>query len=213
MISYIKGTLREIYEESLIVETGGIGYQIQAPLSLLSEASVGKDIRVYTYLYIGQDQTPRLYGFAAREDLEVFRLLIGVSGIGPKGAMGVLSVISPDDLRFAILSEDAKSIARAPGIGVKTAKKLILELKDKFKLEDAFELKRSHEEAALQRPEGWQERGGTGPRGPRVQRLGGHEGREPGRGGGRALRGGTLKRSTPEDVTGMAGRCRLLPDI
>ncbi len=154
MISYIKGTLREIYEESLIVETGGIGYQIQAPLSLLSEASVGKDIRVYTYLYIGQDQTPRLYGFAAREDLEVFRLLIGVSGIGPKGAMGVLSVISPDDLRFAILSEDAKSIARAPGIGVKTAKKLILELKDKFKLEDAFELKRSHEEAALQRPEG-----------------------------------------------------------
>lgn len=147
MISYIRGRLQEIYEESLIVETGGIGYQIQVPFSMLSEALVGSEIQVYTYLYIGQDQAPRLYGFSAREDLDVFKLLIGVSGIGPKGAIGVLSAISPDDLRFAVLSEDAKTIARAPGIGVKTAKKLILELKDKFKLEDAFELKRNHEEA------------------------------------------------------------------
>ncbi len=147
MIAYIKGRLQEIYEESLIVETGGIGYQIQVPFSMLQAASVGTEIRVHTYLHMGQDQAPRLYGFAAREDLEVFRLLIGVSGIGPKGALGVLSVIAPDDLRFAVLSEDAKTIARAPGIGVKTAKKLILELKDKFKLEDAFEIRRSREDA------------------------------------------------------------------
>lgn len=154
MISYIKGRLQEIYEECLIVETGGIGYQIQVPFSMLSESAIGKEIQVYTFLYIGQDQTPRLYGFSAREDLEVFKLLIGVSGIGPKGAIGVLSVISPDDLRFAVLSEDAKTIARAPGIGLKTAKKLILELKDKFKLDEAFELKRNHEEILAQKTVG-----------------------------------------------------------
>ena len=147
MISYIKGRLYEICGESLIVETGGIGYQIQVPLSMLQEASVGREIQVYTYLSVGQDQIPKLYGFAAREDLEVFKLLLGVSGIGPKGAVGILSVLSPDDLRFAVLAEDAKSIARAPGIGLKTAKKLILELKDKFNLEDAFELKREHGES------------------------------------------------------------------
>ncbi|MDI9241672.1 Holliday junction branch migration protein RuvA [Fusibacillus kribbianus] len=144
MISFIKGRLLELYEEALIVETGGIGYQIQVPLSMLSEVSVGSEIQVYTYLHMGQDSSLRLYGFSCREDLEVFKLLIGVSGIGPKGALGVLSVISPDDLRFAVLSEDAKTIARAPGIGIKTAKKLILELKDKFKLEDAFEIKKGH---------------------------------------------------------------------
>ncbi len=154
MISYIRGKLQEIYEESLIVETGGIGYQIQVPFSLLQSASVGREIQVYTYLYLGQDQIPKLYGFASREDLDVFKLLIGVSGIGPKGAIGVLSVISPDDLRFAVLSEDAKTIARAPGIGIKTAKKLILELKDKFKLEEALELKRSHEEVSAKQEAG-----------------------------------------------------------
>ncbi len=82
-----------------------------------------------------------LFGFASREELAVFRMLIGVSGIGPKGAVGLLSAVSVDDLRFAVLSEDEKTIARAPGIGAKTAKKLILELKDKFRLEDAFEQK------------------------------------------------------------------------
>ena len=122
MISYIRGRLSEKFEESLIVETGGIGYQIQVPFSLLSEAVAGEEIQIYTYLHIGQDQAPRLYGFSSREDLDVFKLLIGVNGIGPKGAIGVLSVISPDDLRYAVL------------------------LKDKFKLEDAFEQKRSHEE-------------------------------------------------------------------
>ncbi|MCI8505403.1 MAG: Holliday junction branch migration protein RuvA [Lachnospiraceae bacterium] len=143
MISYIKGSLQEISGEFLIVETGGIGYQIQVPFSMLSEMAVGEEIKVYTYFSMGQDQVPRLYGFSAREDLEVFKLLIGVSGVGPKGAMGVLSAISPEELQFAVLSEDAKTIARAPGVGLKTAKKLILELKDKFKLEEAFERKRN----------------------------------------------------------------------
>lgn len=146
MISYIKGRFLEIYEDTMIVETGGIGYQIQVPLSALSEFSIGEEVQIYTYLYVREDAVG-LYGFPTRDDLNVFRLLIGVNGIGPKGALGVLSVISPDDLRFAVLSEDAKSIARAPGIGLKTARKVILDLKDKFKLEEAFEIKNAHEAA------------------------------------------------------------------
>ena len=85
-----------------------------------------------------------LYGFLDKDDLEVFKLLIGVSGIGPKGALGILSSLSSDDLRFAVLAGDAKAIAKAPGIGAKTAQRVILELKDKMSLEDAFEKKTEH---------------------------------------------------------------------
>ena len=82
-----------------------------------------------------------LFGFLSRDDLSVFKLLLNVSGIGPKGALAILSTIGPDDLRFAVLSEDVKTISSAPGIGAKTAKRLIIELKDKLSLEDAFEQK------------------------------------------------------------------------
>lgn len=88
-----------------------------------------------------------LYGFLTRDDLNVFKLLLGVSGIGPKGALAILTVMTPDDLRFAVLGEDAKAIAKAPGIGSKTAQRLILELKDKLKLEDVFERKAASAEA------------------------------------------------------------------
>jgi Holliday junction DNA helicase RuvA len=87
-----------------------------------------------------------LYGFLSEDDLEMFRLLLGVSGIGPKGALGVMSGLTADTLRFAVLSGDAATIAKAPGIGKKTAQKIILELKDKVDLEDAFEKKVSHTE-------------------------------------------------------------------
>ena len=85
-----------------------------------------------------------LYGFLTRDDLNIFKLLIGVSGIGPKGALAILSVMTPDDLRFAVLGEDDKTIAKAPGIGKKTAQRLIIELKDKLDLEEAFEQKLEH---------------------------------------------------------------------
>ena len=146
MFSFIKGNLAEIYEDSLMVEAGGIGYQVQVPLSVLPQVSVGEEVTLYTCLQI-RDDAVSLYGFLSRDDQSLFRLLIGVSGIGPKGALGILSVISPDDLRFAVLADDAKTIARAPGVGIKTARKVILELKDKLKLEDAFELKQAHAEA------------------------------------------------------------------
>ena len=83
----------------------------------------------------------QLFGFLSEDDLEIYRLLIGVSGIGPKAGLGILSVLSADDLRFAVLADDAKAIARAPGVGNKTAQKLILELKDKLSLEEAIEKK------------------------------------------------------------------------
>ena len=88
----------------------------------------------------------QLYGFLAKDDLQVFRLLLGVNGVGPKAAVGILSGITADELRFAVLSEDVKTISKAPGIGKKTAQKLILELKDKLSVEDAFERKLAHEQ-------------------------------------------------------------------
>jgi Holliday junction DNA helicase RuvA len=95
-------------------------------------ASAGRDeeIKIYTYTYLREDQIA-LYGFLSREDLELFKLLITVSGIGPKGALALLSVGTADDLRFAIMTGDAKMIARAPGVGKKTAERLILDLRDK----------------------------------------------------------------------------------
>ncbi len=141
MIAYIRGTLAyaEPEEGMAVLECGGIGYQVLLSgrdLELLPEA--GEEVRLYTYLQVREDAFV-LFGFFTREDRKLFQQLLGVSGIGPKAALGVLTALSADDLRFAILADDAKTIAKAPGIGLKTARKLILELKDRLSLEDAFE--------------------------------------------------------------------------
>lgn len=142
MISFVRGYLSEVYEDSIVIDSQGIGYQIGVPSSVLSELPpVGSEVKIYTYLQIAENLMA-LYGFASRDDLRIFKMLIGVSGIGPKGALAILSTIRPDDLRFAILSSDAKAIAKSPGIGLKTAQKVILELKDKLSLDEAVELKR-----------------------------------------------------------------------
>lgn len=138
MYSYIKGILTDMEEDLVVVEAGGIGYNIYtAGQTFHYLPSVGEEIKLYTYLHIREDAMI-LYGFLTKDDLRVFKLLIGVSGIGPKGALAILSVMTTDDLRFAVLGDDAKAIAKAPGIGAKTAQRLILELKDKLSLEDAF---------------------------------------------------------------------------
>ena len=103
-------------------------------------------MRLYTYLQVREDAFV-LYGFFTREDRKLFGQLLGVSGIGPKGALGILSALSADDLRFAVLADDAKTISKAPGVGLKTAKKLILELRDKLSLEEAFEARLAGERA------------------------------------------------------------------
>jgi Holliday junction DNA helicase RuvA len=141
MIGYLKGELAEIKESYIVLEVGNIGYEVFLPSSaIMLLPSRGSSIKVYTYLHVREDAIG-LFGFLTKDDLEMFKLLITVNGIGPKGALGILSAISADDIRFAVLAEDVKSIAKAPGIGNKTAGKLILELKDKFKLETAFEQK------------------------------------------------------------------------
>lgn len=141
MYSYIKGELVEVNFDHLVVDVGGIGYLIYVPTQSQEYLpSIGEDIKVYTYLYIREDAMI-LYGFLTKDDLEIFKMLITVSGIGPKGGLSILSTLSSDDLRFAVLSGDAKAIAKAPGIGSKTAQRVIIDLKDKMSLEEAFEKK------------------------------------------------------------------------
>ena len=141
MYAYIKGILAEITEDAIIVENQGIGYEIAVPGQVFDYLpSVGEEVKIYTYHYVREDAI-LLYGFLTKEDVRIFKMLIGVSGIGPKGALAILSVLSTDDLRFAILGDDAKAIAKAPGVGAKTAQRVIIELKDNLSLEDAFEQK------------------------------------------------------------------------
>lgn len=148
MISFIRGIVADVTESSVIVETGGIGYEIFMTGTALGQAvHTGQEVKIHTYFHVREDVV-QLYGFLTKDDLQMFRLLLNVNGIGPKGALGVMSGITADELRFAVLSDDVKTISRAPGIGRKTAQKLILELKDKLKLEDAFEKKLAHEQEA-----------------------------------------------------------------
>lgn len=144
MYAYIKGELAEINTDHIVIEAGGIGYQVFVSLQTFDYLpSVGENLKIYTYLYLREDAMI-LYGFLTKDDLELFKLLISVSGIGPKGGLAILSTLEADDLRFAILSGDAKAISKAPGVGGKTAQRVILELKDKLSLEDAFEAKTEH---------------------------------------------------------------------
>ena len=139
MISYIKGELVELTENAIVLDHDGMGFLIMMPASILAKLpAIGSELKVHTYLYVKEDALD-LYGFLTKDDLKVFRLLITVSGIGPKGALAILSTMSPDDLRFAVLAGDSKTISKAPGIGSKTAQKLIIELKDKLKIEDVLD--------------------------------------------------------------------------
>lgn len=141
MYAYIKGELAEKNIDSIVVEAAGVGYLIYIPTQYFDMLpDEGEDVKIYTYLYVREDAMI-LYGFLSKDDLEIFKLLITVSGIGPKGGLAILSTLPADDLRFAILSGDSKAISKAPGIGAKTAQRVILDLKDKLSLEDAFEKK------------------------------------------------------------------------
>ncbi|MCH5252874.1 MAG: Holliday junction branch migration protein RuvA [Lachnospiraceae bacterium] len=139
MIAFVKGILDTVREDRVVVENNGVGFEVLVPGSVVQGMpQVGNSVKIYTYTYVREDVL-QLYGFLTKDELEMFKLLITVNGIGPKGALGILTVMDADTLRFAILAEDSKSIAKAPGIGAKTASKLILELKDKCHLEDMLE--------------------------------------------------------------------------
>lgn len=145
MISYIRGELVSFEKEKIIVDVNGVGYGIFMPeTSMGMLPQCGNEVKIHTYLNIREDAM-QLFGFLTRDDLEIFKMLIGVSGIGPKGGLAILSKLSADDLRFAILSGDAKAISAAQGIGKKTAEKVIIELKDKLDLEDMLKPKQDTE--------------------------------------------------------------------
>jgi len=138
MYAYIKGTLEEIGSDKIVVEAGGIGYNIlMSPGRFGFLPPLGDEIKVYTYTNVREDAM-LLFGFLSREELDLFKKLIGVSGIGPKGGLSILSVLSVQDVILAIVSGDSKKIAKAPGIGAKTAERVIIDLKDKVDAEDAF---------------------------------------------------------------------------
>ena len=149
MIAFIKGILAEKSGDSIVLDVSGVGYQIFVPGQVTERLpSIGETIKIHTYLQVREDAMT-LFGFLSKDDLRIFRLLLGVNGIGPRGALAVLSVMTTDDLRFAILGDDAAAIAKTPGIGVKTTKRLILELRDKISFEETFEQK---EELSPQAP-------------------------------------------------------------
>ncbi|MBO5572874.1 MAG: Holliday junction branch migration protein RuvA [Clostridium sp.] len=136
MISYIRGILAEKNPEGIVMETGGIGYFIRVPLTVLDRLpAAGEELKIYTYMQVREDDVS-LFGFLTREELEMFRMLLGVNSIGPKAALSILSSLGLSELRIAISTGDAKRISRAPGIGMKTAQKAVLDLKDKIRAED-----------------------------------------------------------------------------
>ena len=148
MIAFVRGRIEEIGESYIIMDTGSIGYEINMPGRIIEELRLGEERKVYTYFQVREDAM-QLFGFLRKDDLNMFRMLLNVNGIGPKAALGILSGITPDNLRFAILSDDLKTLSKLPGIGKKTAQKLVLELKDKLDLEDAFEMKLAHEQGIV----------------------------------------------------------------
>ena len=138
MYAYIKGTLEEVTEDAVIVEAGGIGYNIKVSTTTADLLpGIGSEVKIYTYTLVREDAFS-LYGFLTRDDLDIFKKLITVSGIGPKGGLAILSVMSADALRFAVMAGDSKAIAKAPGIGAKTAERVILDLRDKISVEDTL---------------------------------------------------------------------------
>ena len=135
MISFIKGNITEIYEDRVVIECNNIGYEIFVPSSAISGFSCDEEYKIYTCMNVKEDGIT-LYGFRNIEERNIFKMLIKVSGIGPKGAMSILSTLTVNEIKLAIISDDYKTIAKAPSIGAKTAAKVTLELKDKFNLDE-----------------------------------------------------------------------------
>ena len=137
MISYIKGIIEEVEEDKVIIDNNGMGYGIFMPQSSLELIGPGEELKIYTYLNVKEDAM-QLYGFLSKEELNLFKKLIGVSGVGPKGGLSIITACPGDSLQMAIISGDAKAISKAQGIGAKTAQRIIIELKDKIDLEEVI---------------------------------------------------------------------------
>ena len=136
MFYYLDGTVAEILPYLAVIDCGGVGYACKTTNNTLAALKKGQRGKLYTYLNVGEGIF-ELYGFAAQNELNSFKLLLGVSGVGPKAALAILSATTPESLAMAIVTEDAKTLTAAPGIGKKIAQRIILELKDKMARETA----------------------------------------------------------------------------
>ncbi len=146
MIGFVKGEVSDIGDDYAIIDVNGIGMIVYCTSqALVRMRTMGGSVKLFTYMNVKEDSMT-LYGFFHQEDLEFFKLLITVNGIGPKAGLSILNTISPKDLRFAILAEDKKAIAQAPGVGTKTASRIILDLKDKISVGEAFQVQLSQED-------------------------------------------------------------------
>ena len=134
MISFVRGKLVDIFGDKIIVDTGNFGMEVNVPSSVISKLPViNEDVLIYTYFKVAEDAMS-LYGFNTRKELDIFKLLISVNGVGPKGALAILSILDIYDLVIAIMGEDDKTISKANGIGPKTAKRIIIELNNENNL-------------------------------------------------------------------------------
>lgn len=136
MITYLRGQVVSVSEKRLVLDVNHVGFQVG--ISARDAANMppeGEEVRIFTYMSVREDAIS-LFGFLNEEDLEIYKLLIGAPGIGPKGGLGILSAFSAPQIKLAVISDDAQTLTKAPGIGPKTAKKLILELKDKISAMD-----------------------------------------------------------------------------
>lgn len=138
MFAYINGILEDYDLEQAVVDVQGVGFNVKISTDTASRLpGIGEMVKLYTYTLVREDAF-QLYGFLSKNDLQIFKQCITVNGIGPKGALAILSVLDADSLRFAIMSGDAKAISKAPGIGARTAERLILDLKDKITIDDTL---------------------------------------------------------------------------
>lgn len=138
MIGYIKGSVEGVLADSMILENNGIGYQIYTSgMVLNSLPDMHQEIKIFTYLHVREDEL-LLFGFPTTGELDTFKLLISVNGIGPKAALAILTVLSVQELTLAVMAGDTKAITKANGVGAKGANRVIMELKDKLTLDDMF---------------------------------------------------------------------------
>ncbi|MCH4179553.1 MAG: Holliday junction branch migration protein RuvA [Megasphaera sp.] len=131
MIGYLKGIVTHIFKDTCFIDVHGVGYRVYVPMSTLDTLTIGRETMLFTYMSVREDAIV-LYGFAAQDEYDLFILLIGVNGVGPKVALGILSAGSPDAFRLAVHQKNMKVLTKLPGIGKKTAERIVLELQDKI---------------------------------------------------------------------------------
>ncbi len=137
MISFLNGILAAKNENGVIIDVGGVGYSVSMPINDIAKmGNIGDNVKVFTHFHMSENMVG-LFGFLTSEQIDYFNKLIAISGIGPKAAISILGTLSVQDLAFAIIAEDAKTISRAPGVGPKAAQRIILELKGKIDTQEA----------------------------------------------------------------------------